>query len=271
MVQISRVLLALAFILSACSKDLLTELPSVDSERVPQAEFRVVSYNIHGGKGPNGEGNFGDNLSDFRAMLQDESILCFQEVEPNCWIGLKTIFSDYPHSYYVEQRSTKFGTNLAGGNAIFSKFPISAYDHALVNTDPGGDKWQRKAQYIKMFVGNEMQYVNLFHYHNTYNWQNNDSEAEKQGFRNFLSWVVSKDISSAEMTVLIGDFNLSASQCNKILTNDYPDVRVRLVASNWVDHIFTNGAAAANGIYQTRNALLSDHNAVWGLVCNQDC
>lgn len=264
-------LIACLALLSSCTNELLTEFPETDKPEAPIKEVRMATYNIHGGKGPNSEGTFDENLTAFRDLLQGEDIVCMQEVEPNSWESLKNIFADYPHRYYVEQRSTRFGTDKAGGNAILSKLPISAHSHAIVNTDPDGDKWERKAQYIKVLVGNEHQYLNLFHYHNTYNWHENNSQAEKQGFRNFLTWVVSKDISTAEMTVIIGDFNLSSAQCNQILQEDYPELRLTKHASNWVDHIYGEGTSVNDDIYQTRNALLSDHNAVWVLVCNKDC
>ena len=251
-----------------CEKEPLAEFPEGSNGiSVESSEFRIVSYNIHGGKGPNGEGNFTDNLSAFRDMLQGESIVCLQEVEPDCWNQLKALFPEYEYRYFLPQTSTKFGTNEQGGNAILSKFPIETYDQHLVQTDPGGDKWERKAQFVRIYIGKEYQYLNLFHYHNTYNWHENNSASEKSGLVRFMSFVESKSINPSEMTVLIGDFNLNSSQANNIISNsDFPNSE-----SNWVDHIYTNAELLLGGFYDTYGARLSDHQAVWAVVCNEDC
>lgn len=260
--------LVLSGILAGCGKEPFAEFPDeVQAQETEISDFRLVTYNVHGGKGPNNEGNFQDNLTSFRGFLQGETILCFQEVEPECWNQLKKIFSDYPHRYYLSQRSTKFGTNKQGGNAIFSKLPIIDHDQKLVQTDPGGDKWERKAQYVKMFVGHDHQYVHVFHYHNTYNWHENNSASEKAGLQKFMEYVASKEIPTNEMTVLIGDFNLNRNQADAIIpTNHFSDA-----ASHWVDHIYTNASIINSNIYDTYGSSLSDHQAVWAVVCNEDC
>ena len=260
--------LVLSGILAGCGKEPFAEFPDeVQAQETEISDFRLVTYNVHGGKGPNNEGNFQDNLTSFRGFLQGETILCFQEVEPECWNQLKKIFSDYPHRYYLSQRSTKFGTNKQGGNAIFSKLPIIDHDQKLVQTDPGGDKWERKAQYVKMFVGHDHQHVHVFHYHNTYNWHENNSASEKAGLQKFMEYVASKEIPTNEMTVLIGDFNLNRNQADAIIpTNHFSDA-----ASHWVDHIYTNASIINSNIYDTYGSSLSDHQAVWAVVCNEDC
>jgi endonuclease/exonuclease/phosphatase family metal-dependent hydrolase len=254
--------------ITGCKKEPLTEFPAAaNGTSVESVEFRIVSYNIHGGKGPNGEGSFTDNLSAFRAMLQGEAIICLQEVEPDCWNQLKALFPEYEYRYFLPQTSTKFGTNKQGGNAIFSQFPIEAYDQHLVQTDPGGDKWERKTQYVRIYIGKEHQYLNLFHYHNTYNWHENNSAAEKAGLERYSNYVESKSINPSEMIVLIGDFNLNLTQSNAIIsTSDFPNSE-----SNWVDHIYTNAELLLGGIYNTYENALSDHQAVWAVVCNEDC
>ncbi|HAP70440.1 MAG TPA: hypothetical protein DCR04_12085 [Flavobacteriales bacterium] len=260
--------ISLALLISSCEKEPLTEFPiDPDGTLTDVAEFRIVSYNIHGGKGPNGEGNLTDNLNSFHAMLQGESILCLQEVEPDCWNQLKAIFPEYQYRYFLPQTSTKFGTNKQGGNAILSQFPIEAHDQHLVQTDPGGDKWERKAQYVRIYIGKEHKYLNLFHYHNTYNWHENSSAAEKSGLERYFDYVESKSINPLEMTVLLGDFNLSSTQSNAIIsTSDFPYSQ-----SNWVDHIYSNRLLLMTGEYGTYGNMLSDHNAVWAVVCNEDC
>ena len=199
--------------LSGCN-ELLVEYPDNHSEIFESvSEFRVITYNIHGGEGPNGEGDFQSNLTAFKSLLMGDQVLCFQEVEPECWAALKSIFPEYPYRFYLSQRSTKFGTNKTGGNAIFSKLPIVDYDEKLINTDPGGDKWERKAQYIRLFVGGESTHINLFHYHN-HNWHNHESAGEREGFVRFLKWIESKIQEQASL--IIGDFNLVAHNARYI-------------------------------------------------------
>lgn len=255
------------FLLGGCSNPIF-EFPNLDTEtEIEVSEFRIVTYNIHGGKGPNGEGNLRDNLVTFNAHLQGEEIVCFQEVVPDCWNDVKSIFSDYPHRYFLPQVSTKFGTNKQGGNAIFSKFPIQSFDQRLIQCDPGGDKWERRAQYVRVYIGNEHQYLNIFHYHNTYNWHENNSESEKSGMEEFVAYAESKSFPESEMTILLGDFNLRENQVNGIVNTQFYSNS----SSNWVDHIYTNSTIINAGFYDTRGAKLSDHQAVWAVICNEDC
>ncbi|MFM1876846.1 MAG: hypothetical protein RL266_2583 [Bacteroidota bacterium] len=261
------VILLCVLCLNACTEDPLTEFPELTADHEGDvADFRMTTYNIHGGNGPNGEGDFGSNLTAFHELTMGELILCMQEVEPDDWNELRSIFAEYPHRFYLPQCSTKFGTNKQGGNAILSKLPIIQYDHALINTDPGGDKWERKAQYLKFYVGHGATHLNLFHYHNTYNWHHNGSEAERQGFERFADWVLSKEIPSNEMLIITGDFNLSKAQCDAILLN-----RFTHYTGNWVDHIYGNSPLLDQGIYNTVGLMLSDHQAVWAVVCNDGC
>jgi endonuclease/exonuclease/phosphatase family metal-dependent hydrolase len=260
------VVFVLVVTFSGCN-DSLIEYPNTSFDEMPDgSDVRIVSYNIHGGKGPNGEGGFESNLVEFKGLLMGEQVLCFQEVEPECWSALKSIFSDYPYRFYLSQRSTKFGTNKQGGNAIFSKLPIVDYDAQLINTDPGGDKWERKAQYVRLFVGGDANHIHLFHYHNTYNWHHDNSAGEKEGYIRFLNWVESRDVIENEASLLIGDFNLSRNQCLLFLPEKFS-----YRSSNWVDHIFVTFPILDDGIYNTVERSLSDHQAVWSVVCNEDC
>ncbi len=44
-------------------------------------ELRVLSYNIHGGEGPGGEGDLTTNVTTFRnTFMKGEDVLCLQEV-----------------------------------------------------------------------------------------------------------------------------------------------------------------------------------------------
>lgn len=259
-----RSLFILALLFTSCERDLFFEEPKIGSELVDLPQLRVVTYNIHGGKGPNGEGDAYSNLSSFRSLLQGEDILCFQEVEPQDWETVKHVFSEYPYRYYVTQRSTKFGTTLIGGNAILSKWPIRSFEYRLIQTDPGGDRWERKALHVTLYVGGDAGFAHLFAYHNTYNWHESDSESERAGFTKFLQYVRETDIAQGEITVLAGDMNLSLPQCSNLMEQaEYPHR-----TSNWVDHIFSDAKLLDAGSYATYEMLLSDHNAVWGIVDN---
>jgi endonuclease/exonuclease/phosphatase family metal-dependent hydrolase len=253
---------------SGCSDQLFPEYPEeFTTTEVDYAEIRLVTYNIHAGKGPNGEGNLAANINAFRELLQGESIICLQEVEPDKWDEIKSLLSDYPYRFFLPQCSTKFGTNKQGGNAILSKIPIAGFAEQLIQTDPGGDKWERRAQRVRIYIGNDRGYINLFHYHNTFNWHENDSHAEKVGFVKFLEFVASSQVSDNELNVITGDFNLSYDDCAQLINlTDLPHH-----TSFWVDHIFSNTAILHSGIYNTVGAQLSDHNAVWTVLCNLDC
>ncbi|MCF8277344.1 MAG: endonuclease/exonuclease/phosphatase family protein [Flavobacteriales bacterium] len=261
-------ILASVVLLQSCQDDVLSELPEdPDGTLTDIPEFRIASYNIHGGKGPNDEGAFGDNISAFSNLLQGEDIVCLQEVEPDRWNELKALFPEYPYRYFVHQCSTKFATKKQGGNAILSKFPIQEYSSQLIQTDPGGDKWERKAEYVRIYIGNDHQYLNVFHYHNTYNWHNDNSASEKAGFKKFVDFVESKSISENEMVIVLGDFNLNESLVKDII----PATNFPHSYSNWVDHIFSNQPLMTSASYETFQLLLSDHDAVWAVFCNLDC
>lgn len=261
-------LLLLLATFTACEDDLLTEFPDTNvGELVEVENVPLATYNIHGGKGPNGEGDFNSNLTAFKGLLQNEMVICMQEVEPDCWASLKAIFPEYQHRFYLSQHSTKFGTNKSGGNAILSKLPILEFDSKLIQTDPGGDKWERKAQYVKLFVGGNGEFLHLFHYHNTYNWHNDNSASEKAGFSAFMQWVRERDLPDGQPVVVLGDFNLIRQDCESILLTDELVYR----QSSWVDHIFSEAGFIQFGIYQTNSLGLSDHNAVWADFCNGDC
>ncbi|MBI1288746.1 MAG: hypothetical protein GC178_14355 [Flavobacteriales bacterium] len=260
--------LVLCVVFSGCNKDLLNEFPTEYAGDLTEVEeLRLVTYNIHGGKGPNGEGDLRSNLQQFIGMLQGESIICLQEVQPDEWDEVKSLFSDFPYRYYLYQCSTKFATHKKDGNAILSKLPILSHEQKLIQTDPGGDKWERKAQYVKLYIGNDKGYLHLFHFHNTYNWHNDGSASEKAGFEKFMNWARSFQVPENEAMVVLGDMNLSRTDCETYLMSRELPSR----SSNWVDHIFSDLPLLNSGFYGTEQEVLSDHNAVWADLCNKDC
>lgn len=265
-------LFGLLLIFNSCEKESLTEFPELMNDGEPMTEIRLVTYNMHGGEGPAGEGNFTSNVNRFSEMLMGDNILCFEEVKPGDWDELKSIFPEYVHRFYLQQCSTAFGPVERGGNAILSKMPIVDYDQALINTDPGGDRWERRAQYVKFYIGYNDSYLHVFHYHNTYNWHKNDSQAEKDGFVKFLQWVENKEIPTSQMRVIVDDFNLNEHQVDDVISeSEFINSSYYYSNSRGVCHIYGNGKLLHAGTYNTAGELLSDHQAVWGVLCNDDC
>jgi endonuclease/exonuclease/phosphatase family metal-dependent hydrolase len=256
---------SMAFV--SCQKDLNPEYPidqSDTAENIPN--IRLISYNIHGGKGPDGEGTLEQNLAAFTELLNGEHIVCLQEVVPDDWDKIKSLFPAYQYRFYLPQVSTKNIRQKEGGNAILSKLPILDYENKLIQTDPGGDQWERKAQFVEVQVGAQFQILHLFHYHNTYNWHLNDSQSEKEGLEKFMSYIA-ESIEPGDLVAATGDFNLSNNEARQIIHE--PPFASHF--SDWVDHVFSTTPLQVHGIYPTVNLNLSDHNAIWAIVCNEEC
>jgi len=259
--------LLLALTSASCNKNVNSEFPKDPEGAVVDVDsIRIVTYNIHGGGGPGGEGTLEGNLLAFIDLLTGEHIVCLQEVPPAVWDIVKNLFPDYEYRYFVPQLTTVNIRKKKGGNAILSKLPMLYYEDQLIQTDPGGDEWERKAQYVQIQVGSQYQVLHLFHYHNTYNWHINESQAEKEGIKKFQNYIMD-NISSGNLAVAIGDFNIHLPYALQIIPNDPFEYHV----SFWVDHIFATGKLAGQGRYPTYGLKLSDHDAVWGVVCNGDC
>ena len=253
----------------SCQKiDLNQEFPiDPSSTAVVVPNIRLVSYNIHGGKGPAGEGTLDQNLTAFTELLEGEHIVCLQEVVPAEWDKIKSLFPTYQYRYFLPQVTTKNKwKKKGGGNAIFSKLPILYYDSKLIQTDPGGDRWQRKAQFVKVQVGGQYEVLNLFHYHNTYNWHHDDSQSEKEGLEKFMSYI-SESIQPDDLVVATGDFNLISFDALQIIS----EPPFTSYVSNWVDYVFSSSPLLEQNFYPTVELELSDHNAVWAIVCNEEC
>ncbi|MEN8661205.1 MAG: endonuclease/exonuclease/phosphatase family protein [Lentimonas sp.] len=232
------------------------------------AEFRVVTYNIHGGKGDGDSTYNRQNIIDFRDnFLQGEDVLCFQEVDfqSGWWTDIKSILSDYPHTYQSINETTKIFTNKETSIAILSKHPIVSPHEYVVNIDPTYDKWERHAQHVQIQVGGEL--VHLFHYHNTHDPDPNDgtgvNSSEYAGMENFRDYILdridSNALSNSGRVLALGDFNINATLVDTLL----PDLVDR--QSDWVDHVTAMFGFEYSGVYSTggAGAGLSDHDAVW--------
>lgn len=230
------------------------------------ADFRVVTYNIHGGKGSGDSTYNRQNIIDFRDnFLQGEDVLCLQEVDfqSGWWDDIKSILSDYPHTYQTINETTKIFTSKETSIAILSKHPFVTTHNELVNTDPTYDKWERHAQHVQILVGQEL--IDIFHYHNTYDPDdgNGVGTSEYAGMENFRDYILDR-IDAQALTdrgrlLALGDFNIGGSTVDTLM----PDLVER--KSDWVDHVVGMFDFENSGVYSTggAGADLSDHDGVW--------
>ena len=244
----------------------VTLISAVGLAAASDTVLRVVTYNIHGGVGPNGEGNLSSNMTAFRNLLQGEDVICLQEVpQGSGWTTVKSIFADYPYSFATGNTTTDsiwpWQTRPTDYNVILSKFPFLSTDSALIQTDPGGNKWQRHAQHVSVQIGAGT--VHVFNFHNTYNWFNNDYQYEQSGlvsFRNYVTGTLGvANPGDGGKLVMAGDFNLLEDKVAVILPTPAR-------SSNGLDHVCTIPLQQNAGSYDTYDASLSDHDAVWGSV-----
>lgn len=223
--------------------------------------FKVVTYNLHGG-----HGNAEYNLQRFNELLDgDEHVLCLQEIKPDIWPLVQDVFIDYPYSQIVWRQTTDalglFESPQKEGGAIFSKLPFLSVQERLVQIDPAGDMWERKAGFVTVQGGQTLDdEIFIGCYHNTYNFDDDDFASEQAGMRKF------RDISLEEMGitaldvnkpyVLAGDFNLYEDKVSAIM-NDVP-----FHYSVWRDHIVSNipmlNVRQINAVEQG----ISDHDAL---------
>ena len=231
--------------------------------------MRFVTYNIHGGEGPDGEGDLNSNLSAFKNMLSSEEILFFQEVQPDQVDDVESIFSNFPYSFYTKIESDNYWDwssfsfkKYESGQIILSKIPFVETHSQLIQVDPGGDNWERRAQQIVLDLGASGE-LEFYHYHNTYNWNLDDFASEKEGMEKFRDYVEDRmDISnytSATNLVMLGDFNLLRADVNEIIPSTSHKYNGR-------DHINSMVPFTSSGVYSTVAKDLSDHNAVWGVI-----
>ncbi|WP_168441897.1 endonuclease/exonuclease/phosphatase family protein [Pontiella desulfatans] len=230
------------------------------------ADFAILTYNIHGGYGPDGEGTPQDNLTAFRnTFMNGEDVLCLQEVDNgDCWTAVQSVFLDYPYRFRTVNQETDYWpweTPKQTSIAILSKHPFLSTDEELIQTDPQYDQWERHAQHVAIQLGASE--VDLFHFHNTYNFNDNDWEYEKSGLTRFRDYVYNElgigSLGEAENLIMLGDFNLLHTNVAAIL--DTPDRK-----SDGRDHICSVPHFTSSGKYATVSADLSDHPALWAAL-----
>ena len=234
-------------------------------------DFRIVTYNIHGGEGPGDEGDLVTNLTAFRDnFLQGEDVLCFQEVDVgNNWTTLKSLFPDYPYTFQTVNTTTApiffWQSRKQTSCAILSKHPFVTTDSRLIQIDPAVDKWERHAQYVQIQLGSSL--VNIFHYHNTYNFgyrEGNTPSSEREGLEKFRDYVEDRmgitSYTEGKNLIMLGDYNLFQ---NSVHRDVVPILSTPTRRTNNRDHITATPLNQTGGNYLTVAPKLSDHNAVW--------
>lgn len=228
-------------------------------------KLRVLTYNIHGGKGPDNEGTPLDNLTAFReTLMQNEDVLCLQEVDNgDCWAAVQSVFADYPYRYRTINQETDYWfweTPKQTSVAIISKYPFVSTHHKLVNTDPTYDKWERHGQHVQIEIGSEI--VHIFNYHNTYDPADGGTSSEEAGMVKFREYVLERlgpnAISQQGRVLMLGDFNINGTLLDGIM----PDLVQR--KTDWVDHVASMSHFSSSGVYSSGS--LSDHDGVWAAL-----
>lgn len=237
------------------------------------ADFRVVTYNIQGGKGTGDSTYNRQNIIDFRDnFLQGEDVLFLQEVDfqSGWWDDIKSILSDYTETHQTINTTTApldwpWQSQKQTSIAVLSKHPLVSVHEELVNTDPTYDEWERHAQHVQIQVGGEL--VHIFHYHNTHDPDPNDgtgvNSSEYAGMENFRDYILDRidanALSNPGRVLALGDFNINATLVDTLM----PDLVDR--QSDWVDHVAAMFDFENSGVYSTglAGADLSDHDAVW--------
>lgn len=258
-------------------EDLMAETYYPPKSNVNQ-DLKIVSFNTQGATKSEME-DFRDNY-----MASDVNVLCLQEVSnvndiksvfgvgnessgrfpymtyatnytKLLWMWTQGSFMSPPWPYRDRKRTSV---------VILSKFPIVDRDSKIIQTDPAVDEWRRHGQYVRLKV-NDNKSIDLFHYHNTYNFGNNNDQYEKSGMTKFKTWVegIAGPLSSTSNVFLVGDFNLGNSATVNILGSGLNYKR------SWVDYIVSSSTSInTDGTYYTTstaisNPALSDHNAPW--------
>ncbi len=270
---------ALTALLFSCQKEPITPVnsPTPAEEQLQVEEYvprrssvtenlKIVTFNVYGASK--------SELEDIRDnyFSGDENIICLQEVDdvgevldvfnsgPNH--RNESSYSSYPYYSSAKNYADKkiFQPRPKNYVMILSKFPIIKQDAKLIQKDPGGDRWRRHGQYVKLKV-NTSTNIDLFHYHNTYNWHKNGSEWEKKGMEAFRDWVKSKlgisNLSSRSNLFLAGDFNLKThSHTTTILGSGLN------YAYDWVDYVVST-TTSINSENWKDGAPISDHDLQW--------
>ena len=221
------------------------------------ANLRVVSLNMNGRL---------NQVENFKRMLSGEHIVVLQEV--NDVAGTRAKYRDYPHKFHVTTKTTKWNwwQVKRTSNMIVSKVPFADRAEQLIQTDPSGDRWERRAQHVILKTGHTKR-VHLFHYHNTYSACRSDCKYEREGMQKFIAWVKQRlgvtNLASARDVIIAGDFNLMWSRGASELLQGVKCSR------SWVDYVCSSLNEERSGVYNTKNGISDVHNAPWAQYLTQ--
>lgn len=223
---------------------------------IQPAPLRVTTFNTKSGTA--------SNLTTFRDnYLNGDHVICLQEVKQSDWSAIQAVFPNHPYRMLTVKNATALFSFKTECIAILSSLPILESDAKIIQIDPQGDKWQRWAQYVRVDLGGGRS-VPVFHYHNTYNFDENNFASEKSGMQKFHDWILLKtgaaSLAAVPDLVVLGDFNLTSSA--DVLTI----MAMPLVRANGRDYLMANAASKASTTLWTAN-VLSDHN---GLAASLD-
>jgi len=127
------------------------------------ADLRVASFNMNGRT---------EKIPDFKKFLSGEEVVVLQEV--NDIQKTRDQYSDYPYIYTTTNSTTASSFNVKTASImVLSKVPFKSTYSELIQTDPAVDKWERNAQHVVLNIG-DGNTLNLFHYHNTFNFHKNE-------------------------------------------------------------------------------------------------
>lgn len=213
--------------------------------------LRVVSYNMYGKT---------SLLPVFRTLLRGEQIICLQEVDDPKQV--KQMFPDYPYTFSTKNTTTKSNWPFPAKEThvlICSQLPFASVHSQLIQIDPGGDQWKRHAQHVQVKLDGSTT-VDLFHYHNTYNWRHHSGKSEEEGLIKFIDYVeqrTGRSLHNAQNLILTGDFNYTEKEGGSDILHPLN------ISAKWVDYVCASMGILSKGSYSTISLGLSDHDAVW--------
>lgn len=218
---------------------------------IQPAALRVTTFNTRSGTGT--------SLTTFRDnYLNSDHVICLQEVQRSDWNVIQALFPNHPHRLLTVKNATRLFSFKTECVAILSSLPILESDSKIIQIDPQGDRWERWAQYVRIDLGGSRS-ARIFHYHNTYNFDENAFQSEKAGMVKFRDWILQKtgvtSLAAVPDLIAVGDFNLTSS------VDVLAIMSMPLVHANDRDYIMANPVAKARTTLWT-NPALSDHNGL---------
>ena len=259
--------MVLSHFLTHCQSHFLNVGTSSTSQNI-----KIVSYNV---EGPDiSIFNAFERYSSFRDdyLQGDEDIICIQEAKQTGI--LESVFSDYPYTYITKYSTTHNDWDFScfchratdQYMVILSKYPFLSTHNQLIQKDSHGDGWQRKVQYVRVDIGNDLDPIHVYNFHNSNVPEGASTDQAESGLLKFKMyvWMTQFKILNQDLTndvFMVGDFNLNSySTVMNILGTNL------IKHHSGVDYIVSNLNHDDNkGYYDTSNApnIISDHPAIW--------